>query len=473
MAAAQKCGSFFIASQGTTFPAEQRRYMQKNKDLYKKLFTIVAPIAFQYLMSSLVSASDAFMLGFLDQDSLSASSLAGQVSFVSGLFIWAFVTGCGVLAAQYWGKKDQRTVEEVLAVSMRYSLLIGTVFTLAALISPQYLMRFFTSDPELIRLGSIYLRTVALSYILGGFSQGYFGIMKICDHAGLSSLIGSLAVVLNILLNGCLIFGLGPFPEMGIAGAALATVIARVFESVFIIAVMIQGKCPPLRIGKMFRLNNKPLHMDYIKYTTPLLLNQLGWGGGVTMYSVIMGHLGTDATAANSIAGIVRSMIASLCWGIAAGVSIIIGGMLGRNEKEEAKKAGGSFVRFSLVIGAASGVVILAVTPLILRVIHLNDQAQFYLKYMMLMAAYYIIGNSLNSTVIGGIFPAGGDTKFGMICDIVTLWCVVVPMGMIAAFWLKLPVLAVAFILTLDEFVKIPAVYRHYVKYKWVSNITR
>ena len=473
MAAAQKCGSFFIASQGTTFPAEQRRYMQKNKDLYKKLFTIVAPIAFQYLMSSLVSASDAFMLGFLDQDSLSASSLAGQISFVSGLFIWAFVTGCGVLAAQYWGKKDQRTVEEVLAVSMRYSLLIGTVFTLAALIFPQYLMRFFTSDPELIRLGSIYLRTVALSYILGGFSQGYFGILKICDHAGLSSLIGSLAVVLNILLNGCLIFGLGPFPEMGIAGAALATVIARVFECVFIIVVMIQGKCPPLRIGKMFRLNNKPLHMDYIKYTTPLLLNQLGWGGGVTMYSVIMGHLGTDATAANSIAGIVRSMIASLCWGIAAGVSIIIGGMLGRNEKEEAKKAGGSFVRFSLVIGAASGVVILAVTPLILKVIHLNDQAQFYLKYMMLMAAYYIIGNSLNSTVIGGIFPAGGDTKFGMICDIVTLWCVVVPMGMIAAFWLKLPVLAVAFILTLDEFVKIPAVYRHYVKYKWVSNITR
>ena len=161
--------------------------MQKNKDLYKKLFTIVAPIAFQYLMSSLVSASDAFMLGFLDQDSLSASSLAGQVSFVSGLFIWAFVTGCGVLAAQYWGKKDQHTVEEVLAVSMRYSLLIGTVFTLAALIFPQYLMRFFTSDPELIRLGSIYLRTVALSYILGGFSQGYFGILKICDHAGLSA----------------------------------------------------------------------------------------------------------------------------------------------------------------------------------------------------------------------------------------------------------------------------------------------
>ena len=445
----------------------------KDKGIYKKLFTIVAPIAFQYFMSSLVSASDAFMLGFLNQDSLSASSLAGQIAFVYSLFIMAFVSGCNVLAAQYWGKKDRHTVEEVLALTMRYSLFVGAVFTLAALFIPEYIMHIFTNDRQLIHLGGIYLRTVALSYILGGFSQGYFGVMKICDLAGLSSLIGSLAVVVNIIFNALLIFGIGPFPEMGIAGAALATVLARAFECVFIFVVMLQGKCPALRIKKLFRLNNKPLHRDYIKYTVPLLLNQLGWGGGVTMYSVIMGHLGTDATAANSIASIVRSMIASLCWGIASGVGIIIGGMLGRNEKEEAKKAGGKFVRLSIWIGVGSGLVILALTPLILNVITLNDKAQYYLKFMMLMAAYYIIGNSLNSTVIGGLFPAGGDTKFGMICDIVTLWCVVVPMGMIAAFWLKLPVLAVAFILTLDEFVKIPAVYKHYVKYKWLNNITR
>ena len=321
-------------------------------------------------------------------------------------------------------------------------------------------------------MGGEYLKTVALSYVLTGFSQTCFGIMKICDRAGLSSLIGSLSVVLNIALNALLIFGIGPFPRMGIAGAAIATLIARIFEAVFVLAMMYSGKCLPLRLNLMLQNRNQILHRDYWKYSVPLLLNQLGWGGGVTMYSVIMGHLGTDATAANSIAGIVRSMIASLCWGIASGVSILLGGMLGRGELDEAKKAGGSFVRFSLWVGAGSGVVILALTPLVLRVTTLNGQAEYYLKYMMLMAAYYIIGNSLNSTVIGGIFPAGGDTRFGMICDIVTLWCVVVPMGMLAAFVLKLPVLAVAFILTLDEFVKIPAVYRHYMKFKWLRNIT-
>lgn len=458
------CGSFFRP--------EKRKIMQDNKGLYKKLFTIVAPIAFQYLMMSLVSASDAFMLGFLDSDSLSASSLAGQIAFVYSLFFGAFVAGCNVIAAQYWGKKDIHTVEEVLAITMRYSLLIGALFTLAALLIPQQIMRIFTSDGNLIRLGAVYLRYVAISYVLAGFSQAYFGIMKICDRAGLSSLIGSLAVILNILLNACLIFGLGFFPKMGIAGAAIATVAARAFECIFILVVMLNGKCPMLRIKAMFHTKDPLLNKDYIRYTMPLLLNQLGWGGGVTMYSVIMGHLGSDAVAANSMASIVRSMIASLCWGIASGVGIIIGGMLGRNEIDEAKKAGGKFVRLSIWIGVGSGVVVLAVTPLLMSFVTLNEQARYYLKFMMFMAAYYIIGNSLNSTIISGIFPAGGDTRFGMICDIVTLWCVVVPMGMTAAFLLKLPVLVVAFILTLDEFVKIPAVYKHYMKYKWLKNIT-
>ncbi len=447
--------------------------MGYNKSLYKQLSGIVAPIAVQYLMSSLVTASDAFMLGFLDQNSLSASSLAGQTAFVFSLFYGAFVFGLTVLAAQYWGKGDKKTAEEVLAITMRYSLLVGLVFTLATALIPTQIMRFFTSDDVLIEAGAKYLRMVSLSFLLTGFTQTYFGMMKVCGRAKLSSLIGSLSVVINIFLNAMLIFGIGIFPKMNIEGAALATVLARVFETVMVAIAVLGRLCPSFNPRLMLRSGNKELHMDYWRYTVPLLINQIGWGGGVTMYSVIMGHLGSDAVAANSIASIVRSMIASLCWGIASGVGIIIGGMLGRNELDEAKKAGGIFVRLSIWIGAASGVAILAVTPIVLHFIQLAPQAQHYLKYMMLMAAYYIIGNSLNSTIISGVFPSGGDTKFGMLCDVITLWVVVVPMGMIGAFVLKLPVLAVAFILTLDEFVKIPAVYRHYMKYKWVRNITK
>lgn len=446
---------------------------EKKKMIYKLLVSLVTPIAFQYLMSSAVSAADAVMLGFLDQNSLSASSLATQTAFVYSLFYGAFISGTTVMASQYYGKKDMKSVEQILAIAMRYALLVGLLFTCATLFIPDAIMRIFTSDQVLIDAGAVYLRTVSLSFVLTGFSQVYFCIMKVCGRAGLSSLIGSLSVVINIFLNAVFIFGLCGLPAMGIAGAALATVFARVFEVVVVLIVLFRDKCVSLRLSYVIGGASKVLHKDYWHYTLPLLFNQLGWGGGITMYSVIMGHLGTDATAANAITNIVRNMIASLCWGIAAGVGIIIGQMLGRGELDDAKKAGGSFVRLSIAIGVFSGLVILALIPLVLPLVSLSAQAKIYLKAMLFMAAYYIIGNSLNSTIIAGIFPAGGDTKFGMVCDLVTLWVVIVPAALLAAFVFQWPVLVVAFILTLDEFVKIPVVYIHYKKYKWLNNITR
>ena len=445
----------------------------KNKDDYGKLIKIVGPISFQYLMTSLVSASDAFMLGFLDQTSLSAVSLATQVAFVYSLFFGAFVFGFNVMGAQYYGKKDIGSVERIITITLRYTLIVGLIFSLVTLIMPDKVMYIFTSDPELIREGTRYLRAVSASYLLTGISQVYFGVLKVCDRAGLSSLIGSLAVVVNIILNAVLIFGIGSFGGLGIVGAAIATVCARIFEVIFSVTATAKYKCPQTRLKYLLRKDDKVLHKDYWKYTTPLLINQLGWGGGVTMYSVIMGHLGSDAVAANSIASIVRSMVASLCWGIASAVGIVLGQMLGNGELDEAKRLGGKYVRLSIWIGVGSGIVILALMPLVTGAITLTPAAQRYLKWMLVMAAYYIIGNSLNSTIISGIFPAGGDTKFGMICDLITLWCVIVPLGMISAFVIKAPVLVVAFILTLDEFVKIPAVYKHYMKYEWVRNITR
>lgn len=445
----------------------------KSKDDYSKLLRIVGPISFQYLMTSLVSASDAFMLGFLDQTSLSAVSLATQVAFVYSLFFGAFVFGFNVMGAQYYGKKDIGSVERIITITLRYTLFVGLIFSLGTLIFPGKIMYVFTSDPKLISEGAIYLRAVSASYLLTGISQVYFGVLKVCDRAGLSSLIGSLAVVINIILNAILIFGFGTFDGLGIVGAALATVCARIFEVVFALIATARFSCPKTRIKYLLGRDDRLLRKDYWKYTTPLLINQLGWGGGVTMYSVIMGHLGSDAVAANSIASIVRSMVASLCWGIAAAVGIVIGTMLGNGELEEARRLGGKYVRLSIWIGAASGLVILMLIPVVSSVTSLSATAQHYLKWMLIMASYYIIGNSLNSTIISGIFPAGGDTKFGMVCDLITLWCVIVPLGLAFAFLIKAPVLVVAFILTLDEFVKIPAVYKHYMKYAWVRNITR
>lgn len=447
----------------------------ERKNLNKQLAKIVLPIAFQNFMGSAVSASDTVMMMMLDQDSVSAISLATKVSFVMFLFCFAFGTGLSIMAAQYWGKKDMKTVEEVLAIALRYTFLVGALFSLAAFTMPRGLMRIFTNDPNLIEIGAGYLRVVAIEYVLIAFEQIYLVVLRICDKAAISSIIVSSGVVLNIALNAVFIFGLFGFPELGAKGAALATVVAMIYESVFAIIVMYTTKSAKIRLKLLLGGASKLIHKDYWKYTFPVLINQFGWGGGVTMYSVLLGHLGTDATSAYSLADQVRNIVASFCWGLANGAGIIVGNYLGRGELERAKKAGAYFVKACLVIGVVSGIVIMPIIPLALKFASLrfSPTALGYAKIMLLMMCYYIIGNSFNSTTIGGIFPAGGDTKFGMICDTVTLWGVVLPIAFISAFVLKLPVAVIAFILTWDEFVKIPVVVIHYRKYKWVQNITR
>ena len=445
----------------------------ENKKFYRNLAVMVLPMAIQNLLTSLVSASDALMLGLLDQDALSAISLASQINFVEQIIVFGLVAGTSVLAAQYWGKKDEAAVEKVLGITLRYTLLGTSVLCLASLIFPQYLMRFFTNDPHLIELGIPYLRIVAVSHIFVAISQTYLTIMKTTDRVKRSSIFGSTTVILNIILNSLLIFGLFGLPKMEIAGAALATTISRGVEVLLCLIENRKKDVVRIRVRRIFE-SYPVLHKDFWHYTTPLLANMVAWGGAMTAYSAILGHLGTDAVAAHSIGNIVKNCIDCVGGGVGIGASIILGNQMGRGELEEAKRDGARFLRISLVIGTVAGLVILAGTPLILKAAYtLSPQAKHYLKYMLFMCAYYMIGRTLNTMLINGIFTAGGDTRFGFWCDLINLWVVIIPAALIAAFLLKAPVLVVYFILYLDEFTKIPAEIIHYKKYKWVKNITR
>lgn len=443
------------------------------KQFYKNLFVLVLPIAFQNLMSALVSASDALMLGLVNQDSLSAVSLAAQVQFVLSLFWAALTIGTTILAAQYWGRGDRDSVEKVLAIALKFSFVVSVLFFAAALAFPAVLMRIFTNDESLVALGVVYLRAVSWSYLLAGISQIYLCIMKNSGRTLKSTVYGSVSMVLNIGLNGILIFGLLGFPKMGILGAAVATVIARGAE--LLLVILENTKKDVVRIKwTMISKPHSVLRRDFIKYTSPVMANELVWGCGFTMFTVIMGHLGSDAVAANSIAGIVKNLISCLCIGIGSGSGIIVGNELGSDNLDRAKEYGSKLCKLALAVGAVSGVVLLVFIPAIAAYSgNLNSQAQTYLKGMLFMCSYYLIGKSINMTVVAGIFCAGGDTKFGFLCDTVTMWLIIVPVGLLAAFVLKLPVLAVYFLLNLDEFVKLPAVYRHYKKYQWVRNLTR
>lgn len=438
----------------------------------KKLFSLVLPIAFSQFMVTLVSACDALMLGKLAQNSMSAVSLAGQVAFVLSLFTAAITIGASMFAAQYWGKSNIAAVERIFGLSLRVALAVGSVFTFLCWIFPQFSMRILTNDAELISLGADYLRAVSLSYVLCSVSQVYLCMMKNSGQAKYSTVISSLSVILNILLNGILIFGLGAIPSLGIRGAAWATVIARGVE---FLLVSINAQRPGsihLRPQYLFK-PDKALGKTVWKYTLPVLGNELVWGIGFSMSAVILGRMGTDAVAANSVASIVRNLIVCFCIGLGSGGGILVGNELGTGCLESGKALGRKLSRLSVLAGLISGIITVALIPVILLVTDLSTQADRYLIQMLLISGLWVIGKSINCTTIGGIFCAGGDSKFGFLCDTVTLWCITVPLGWIAAFGLHLPVLAVYLIVNLDEIIKLPAVYCHYKKYIWVKDLTK
>ncbi len=437
------------------------------KDFWKLIFLMT----FQQFMLALVNAADAWMLGKLNQDALSAVSLATQVSFVWGLFVGAFGMGTNMFAAQYWGKGDKESVEKVMAFVMRSVCCVAMIFCFTSMFTPKILMQIFTNDVKLIALGAQYLEVVGISYFLSGIAQVYLSILKNTGHAGKSMLISSMTVVLNIVLNMVLIFGIGNIPAQGIAGAALATVIANAAGLAWVVIESFRKDSLRPAVS-CFSLHISSLEKRFWKYATPGMLNLMAWGIGFTMYSVVMGHLGSDAVAANSIANITKNLVVCFCMGLGNGGSIVIGNELGAGHLEKAKKDGAYLCKMAIAAGAVTGVFLLAISPLILHFANISPQARTYLKYMLIMGVYYMIGKSINCMTVGGIFCAGGDSKFGLICDSITLWCITIPIGTFAAFVLHAPVLVVYFLLNLDEVIKLPVVYWHYKKYRWVRNLT-
>ena len=442
---------------------------ERKRSLRKEIVRLALPIALQQFMTALVGACDAIMLGKLSQDAMSAVSLATQVTFVFNLFMFAFMAGENMFVAQYYGKGDYTGISQVFSLVTKICGCIAVIFLAGTLFFPEQLMRILTNEETLIVLGSEYLRVIGISYVFSGIAQTFLAIMKNCGAVNMSTLINGGMVILNIALNAVFIFGLSGFPKMGIKGAALATVLATVVQFLWSVGYVL---CRIRAVKFSLRSCEKKLFGRFWQKTVPLLINNLAWGIGFSMYSVIMGHLGTDAVAANGIANISKNLVVCFCLGLGNAGSIIVGNRLGADRLQEAKEVGETLTKTAIIAGIVSGFVLIALSPFITKMVDLTPTARGYLQKMLLISSYYIAGKSVNCMTIGGIFAAGGDSKFGMLCDSVTLWCIIVPLGCICAFILKLPVMVVYFVLNLDEIIKLPVVYKHYKKYKWIKNLT-
>lgn len=452
---------------------EKTRRLGKD-DFYSQIFKLVLPIIIQNLLSAAVSSADVVMLNYVGQSSISAVSLAAQYASVLFMVFYGLGTGVTILCAQYYGKGDMRAIQVVEGIAMRFSIPIAAAFAAAALLMPETMMLLFTDDAELIAIGASYLRCMSAAYLCWGVVEVYLAVLRSINRVVISTVMNVLAFSLNIILNAVWIFGLFGAPRLGAMGVALATSLSRLIELAACIVVSLFSKDVHLNLRYIF-VRNKLLFSDFVRLSLPALGNDISWSVAFSMYSVIIGHMGTDAVAANSFVVVVRNFGTILCFGMASAGGILLGNIIGENKLEEARAGAKKLMKLTVITGAIGGLIVLAAMPLVMAYAResLSEQAMYYLRNMLLINTYYVMGAAVNTTLIAGVFRAGGDSRFGFVCDTIDMWCYAVPLGFIAAFLLKLPVMWVYFLLCTDEFAKWPAVIRRYRSGKWLNNITR
>lgn len=447
--------------------------MQKhNQIFYDKLLRLTLPATIQSLMLALVAVADALMLGSVEQDAMSAVTLATQIQFVQNVILSGVTATASVLGAQYYGKGDRSTLVKIFHICLKLGTCISVLFFLSCEFAPHLLMKLFTDEPALIDIGVKYLKISALSYLLTGISQSYLTMMKVSGHQKYTAIVSSSAVLLNILLNAVLIYGFGKIPAMHVEGAALATAITRILE----LAACIVLSCRKDFIKPDFIhfMDHTPLlFKDFFHVMMPLLGAGLLWGIGFTSYTSFMGHMGSDAAAANSVVAVVRDLICCITDGMAVGGGILVGNELGAGQLQTARKYGDKLVRIAFLIGFGSTAFMLLLTPLTELLIQLTSQASAFLHGMMLVMAVYMIGRAVNTILINGIFAAGGDTFYDMYSLAVCMWGIAVPLAALGTFIFHWPAVIVYACTCLDEVGKIPWTLYHYRKYKWVKDMTR
>ncbi|WP_455719423.1 MATE family efflux transporter [Agathobacter sp.] len=448
--------------------------MLNKKDFLKYASKLAFPIMLQNLISTLVNMADTVMLGYVSQTAMSASSLANQYTVVLFCLYYGLSIGTSVLCAQYFGKGDKKTVEKIIGLAERMSIIISIVFFAVSFTFPSVIMKIFTSSSDTIAVGSEYLRVISFSFMFMGFSQVFMSALRSAGKIVLPSITYVISLCVNVLCNASFIFGLFGLPKLGVTGVALGTVIARIVEVLICLTYSVFSSDIRFRVKYLFAKSGVLL-TDFLKIAAPSVVNDVAWSLASSAFAAILGHIGDDMVAANAVAIMVVNIGAIACRGFSNATTIIISQELGQDHIETAKEYGKRMLHITIIVALIGAVIILAIRPLMIEFYRdkLSATALSYLGSIMIMTTWRLLGEGINTCLICGCFRGGGDAKFGMITDTLCMWLIAVPLMAIAAYVIKLPPIWVYFVMTIDEFEKMPIVFYHYKKGNWTKNITR
>lgn len=449
------------------------------KELYKKVFIIGIPVSIENMIYSLMNFIDVFMVGKenvalgLGTAAVAGLGFANQVFMIFIVSLFGLNSGGGILAAQYYGKKDYKNLKKCLGITITVGLLFSFLFFLMGLFIPEKIIGIFTSDPKVLKLGANYFRIIALIYPLIGLGYSFNMQLRAIGKNQYSLYSTIIGLCINLVGNYLFINGNLGFPAMGVVGAAIATVIARIVSVFYLIYIIYKNKLPMAgNFQELFKLSWSFI-AKALKISLPVFGHEIMWVTGVSMYVIIYGRIGTEATAAIQVVKSISNLVFTLVFGLSSGTAAIIGQEIGAGNEENAYKYAVELLKISLVIGTAVALFVYAICPVVLILMKVDSAIYPLARQIVFSEGILIIIKTTGTLFIVGVLRAGGDTLWTMFADLIPLWTFAIPLTYIAGLKFGLPIALVYLCSGSDELLKMPFCIQRLKSRKWINNLVK
>lgn len=445
--------------------------MFEDREYIGRVLSIALPVSLQMLLKMIVNFIDTVMIGKLGESAIAGVGLANKYFFVFVLLVFGVESGSGVLASQYMGNNDIKNIRKVLGLGLLLSVVGGIIFSTTAFIMPDRLMKIFTNSQDAITIGAAYLGVVCISYPFTAATDIYVAIMRAVGEVKVPVISSIFAIVVNIILNYILIFGKFTFPALGVVGAAIATVVARIFEFLLTV-VLIKLKSSPL-ICSLKNLNpfSKDLINQFFVTAFPVIINESLWGLGTTLYSVVYGRMGDAAIAAITISTALQDLLVVSFQGIALAAVVILGNEMGADNLKKAKVYGSYTWILTIIVSISVSILIVLLRVPFVRLYNVSDNLMSDIKLCLLVFAIFLPFKAVATVNLVGILRSGGDTLFCLFMDLSGVWLIGVPMAFIGGLYFKLPIYIVYGMVLSAEIYKTVLGYIRYKQGKWLKNL--
>jgi len=448
------------------------RLFVRDKKFYASFFSLLVVISLQSLISLAVAFADNIMLGMYNETAMSGAALANQIHFLHQMVIGGITGGVVVLGAQYWGKGETEPIKHIISVGMKFALLAGIIFFVIMYFFPHQALRLLTNEQNVIDEGVKYMRIMSVTCLIFSVSNTLVMSLRSVETAFIGTVMAAVTMVVNISLNYCLVFGNLGFPELGIRGAAIATLISWIVELVIILVyIRFIDKKLKATFKSIFSFDLTFLR-DYIKTSLPIILSGSFWGVAMAAQTSILGHMGESAIAANSIAAVVFQVVSVFVISSANASSVIMGKTVGENRMDLVKPYAVTMQVLFVLLGAVTGAILFFIKDVVIGIYSVSEETRRLAVEFMIILAITVVGTAYEYPVASGIIQGGGDTKYAFTVEMIFMWGFTIPMSALSAFVFKLPPFYTFFFLKSDQLLKcIPNAIRCN-RYKWIRRLT-